>query len=208
MMMASTTDTMAVLEGVRRGDPVALATWADLLEERGEDEGAAAVRLLPRLAEEVARNRPGPLPPYVIDGKQYDRGLVPLLVSPDGPWEDGGSPVSWAYLDTLNDDGRPELREEMLRPAPDVGNTLCEVFSTWNDLHPGVEWLARRLGYGTVELWFEQFIPARPRVLYRLDEGDRLHPLPESAVVTKIIFHQHGHWTPTDTTILHEDDEF
>jgi hypothetical protein len=55
--MASPT-AEALSEQVRRGDDLARLAWADLYEEQGDLEAAAALRALPELAKEMQFERP------------------------------------------------------------------------------------------------------------------------------------------------------
>jgi hypothetical protein len=108
-------DLAPLRTAARDADDVALAAWADALEEQGDEEGAAALRSLPALAVEVQRAL-----------GSFSPSRCGFVVGND----------SLAIIDLGAGDAT------MSSGQHHVGGV---VLPRWNDFHPALEWLARRL---------------------------------------------------------------
>jgi hypothetical protein len=171
------TDLLPLKTAARDLDDVALASWADALEENGHDEGAAALRALPDLLASiqtgiVALRRWG-LPPHKI----Y------TTLEPSGRWV--CVPVNVTPSDHIHGQPLPGWDEHAGRSA-----AVRVLLARWDDMHAGVEWLARRLELPVVELGFNGMVPGmvpgeRWRVRdwgpFSLRRG-RLRPIPGATI--------------------------
>jgi hypothetical protein len=127
--MATPTELASLRLAARDGDDMALAVWADKLEEEGEPDGGQALRSLLGLMEQLQG--------YL----QELRGLR---------WV---GPEVWG-VELYDELPTQALRWSISIEVGDTDNTLRPLLAGWADFHQALEWLARRLAFPMVSLDF------------------------------------------------------
>jgi hypothetical protein len=127
-----TTTTAPILEDVRRGDPLALAAWADLLTDQGDLALSTLVRLLGFL-------------PKLIPPSAMDPTTSPHIHPYDCDWR---HPPLGLYLD---DKAQHQLQvgyslwEGQCGLAGTTGRWVSrDILPEWDRVHPAVQYVAHR----------------------------------------------------------------
>jgi hypothetical protein len=113
-------------------DDTALAAWADALEEQGDEEGATTLRAMPALLEAIRG--------AVTALRAWCTLLshVQVYILREGSWY---SPIIRLPID-----------DPYWGKSRGASDALRVLLVRWDELHPAVEWLARRLEMPVVQM--------------------------------------------------------
>ncbi len=150
-----------LIDAVRNGEEHAITAWADAVARSGATEAAELLRWVPRFHAMIAEDVRAVSPQF---------GFAVIL---------NGSRrgTAWWWIgdcgsEADNDDAR----------------TLGRLMAAWNETHPAIEWLLRRLNFPHANV--EPLGYATDRLLepraYNLSAGEHLEPVPADARVLKL----------------------
>jgi hypothetical protein len=155
-----TKDFAALASAVREAhgeDIVDLLVWADAWLDKDDGQSSDVLRMLPEILSTFRNGLGG--------GDGVDISLDSINI-----WFDNMG--DWCINDTTN------LRA-MLTGRSDAFPVLL---ARWNDLHPAIEWLAKKLGFSVVEVSFEDISDEAeitdPFPKFALSNGKHLKPFP------------------------------
>jgi hypothetical protein len=129
----------ALLSAVRDGDSVALAAWADQMEEADDVQGTTILRAMPQLLEQLqgavqswARSRFNPFQMQIyLQATRWS--VIPIRVL--------------AQI-------RSALGDPLTGALHGAHEVLPDLLARWDKFHPAIEWLGRKLGLMSVSVRF------------------------------------------------------